>query len=106
MPGKRAAYSIDDDSGLLAFAGHGPFGREMALIMSGFLEDARREQRERVALDEAVRPRSCRGCGGTFANSVAYAVHFEGGEGSRCLPGDAYGQLVDVDGVWVLAGSR
>jgi hypothetical protein len=103
-----ASYSIDDDTGLLIFAGHGPFGREMALIMSGLRQDARAEQeaaREREAIAAASAPRGCGRCGRTYASASAYAVHFEHGEGSRCLPGDARGQLEQVDGVWQRIGS-
>jgi hypothetical protein len=60
---------------------------------------------EHDALEEALRPRSCRRCGRTFGNGAAYAVHFESGENSPCLPGDAYGQLVQVDGVWCAPGA-
>jgi hypothetical protein len=35
----------------------------------------------------------------------AYGVHFEDGEGSRCLDGDARGQLEERDGAWILVGS-
>ena len=53
-------------------------------------------------LAEARRPRSCRACGGLFIGS-AFTVHRVG---DRCLPGgDAYGQLEQVDGVWVMRGS-
>jgi len=57
------------------------------------------------AIEEAMRPKGCRSCGRTFGNNAAWTIHLEhGGPGSRCLPGDAYGQLVDVDGVWVCLG--
>lgn len=94
-----ACYSIDDDTGLLVFTGHGPLGREMALIVS----EMRREARDQAALDDARRARSCRKCGRTYLGS-AIDVHQDG---DRCLPGDAYGQLVLVDGaVWALVGSE
>ena len=48
---------------------------------------------EQDAIEAARRPRGCGRCGRTFGNGSAYAVHFEAGEGSACLPGDAYGQL-------------
>ena len=60
---------------------------------------------EQEAIEAALRPRGCGRCGRTFGNGTAYAVHFESGEGSACLPGDAYGQLEQVDGVWIVPGS-
>jgi hypothetical protein len=57
-----------------------------------------------VNLDEAIAaaraPRSCHRCGRLFLGS-AHDVHQDGG---RCLPGDCYGQLVLVDGAWMLRG--
>lgn len=61
--------------------------------------------REQEAAAEAMRRRGCGRCGRTFGSSAGYSIHFESGEGSRCLPGDAYGQLEERDGVWVLRGS-
>ena len=60
---------------------------------------------DREAIEAAMRPVGCRSCGQTYGSSGAYLVHFEQGEGSRCLTGDARGQLVDVDGVYCLPGS-
>jgi hypothetical protein len=62
-------------------------------------------QREAEAIAEALAPRGCQRCGGIYGNAAAYVVHFEQGEGSRCLPGDARGQLVEVDGVRVQRGT-
>lgn len=61
--------------------------------------------REREALAEAARPKGCGQCGRTFSNAAAWTVHLENGPGTRCLPGDAYGQLVQVDGVRRLPGA-
>ena len=61
--------------------------------------------RDQAAIEAARRPRGCARCGRTFGNGTAYAVHFESGEGSACLPGDAYGQLEQRDGVWVVPGT-
>lgn len=57
------------------------------------------------AVTEAQRPRSCRACGRTFGSLAAWTIHFEAGPGSRCLPDDARGQLVLIDGVLCLPGS-
>jgi len=65
----------------------------------------RDSHRGREAAEEAARPKSCGRCGRTFGNATAWTVHFEQGPDSRCLPGDAYGQLVQVDGVWCLPGT-
>lgn len=61
--------------------------------------------RDADELAEALKPRGCGSCGGFYGSASAYTVHFEQGEGSRCLPGDAHGQLEQVDGVWVLPWS-
>lgn len=60
---------------------------------------------EQEAIEEARRPRGCARCGRTFGDSIAYSVHFESGAGSRCLPGDCYGQLLEVDGIWCVPGT-
>ena len=61
-----------------------------------------RDDRDQEAIAAATAPKSCQQCGGLFIGS-ALAVHLDGG---RCLPGDAYGQLVQVDGAaWCLRGS-
>jgi HK97 family phage major capsid protein len=60
---------------------------------------------EQEAIEAAARPKGCGRCGRTFGNSTAYSVHFESGPGTRCLPGDAYGQLIEVSGVWCVPGS-
>jgi hypothetical protein len=55
---------------------------------------------------EAMRPRGCTSCGLTFGSSAAYQIHFESGEGSRCLPAwRLEGQLTDVGGVLCVPGS-
>lgn len=96
--GSGSWYALD--GGTLVFAGHGTNGEAMAQVMQQFNDDRNRE-----ALEAAARPRGCGRCGRTFANSAAYSVHFESGEGSRCLPDDAFGQLEVRDGVWMLAGT-
>jgi hypothetical protein len=55
----------------------------------------------REAVEEALRPRGCPLCGMTFGSAAAFTVAHDG----RCLPPGAYGQLVEVDGVWCLRGS-
>ena len=60
---------------------------------------------DQAAIEAAMRPRGCGRCGRTFGSGAAYAVHFESGEGSRCLEGDARGQLISVSGVWCIPGS-
>ena len=52
-------------------------------------------------IDRLSAPRSC-ACGRTMANAAAFTVHQDAG---RCLPDGAYGQLVDVDGVWHTRGT-
>jgi len=95
-------YEIDD-TGTFRFAGSGKRGAAMAGIIGRFRQDGRSGDQE--AIEAAARPRSCSRCGGTYGSASAYTVHFESGEGSRCLPGDARGQLVSIDGVWCLPGS-
>lgn len=56
--------------------------------------------RQQAAIEQVLKPRGCSACGGIYGSASAWTVHFEQGEGSRCLPGDARGQLVEVDGVW------
>jgi len=63
-----------------------------------------RTAREQEAIEAARQPKGCR-CGRTFGNAAAWTVHFENGPGTRCLPDDARGQLVEVDGVWCLPGA-
>jgi hypothetical protein len=55
-----------------------------------------------AAIAEARQPNPCRRCGGLYIGA-AFTVHRDG---DRCLPGDAYGQLVQVDGAWHLRGSE
>jgi hypothetical protein len=95
-------YEIDD-SGEFSFTGHRPFGREASMVIRWNRDE---DQAVSRAAEEAAKPRGCRLCGRTFGGESAWTVHFEEGPGSRCLPGDAYGQLVNVDGVWLVAGSR
>jgi hypothetical protein len=66
-------------------------------------DDQRQQWRE--AIEEAMRPAGCPQCGATYGSSSAYLVHFEAGPGSRCLPGDARGQLIEIDGVYCTPGS-
>jgi hypothetical protein len=99
--GGKSHYALDDQ-GVFRFAGLNETGRAMSKIMRAFSEQARAEREQ---LEAAMRPVGCRGCGATFGSRGAYITHFEQGEGSRCLPGDAHGQLVDRDGVWCLPGS-
>lgn len=95
------SYYEIDDSGEFVFTGSGPFGREAAMIIRRNRDEQRDEQ---AAVDQARRARGCR-CGRTFIGS-AYDVHLESGPGSRCLPGDAFGQIEQTaDGVWVLVGT-
>jgi len=51
---------------------------------------------------ELSRPRSCADCGRLMADASAFTVHQDGGS---CLPDGAYGQLVQVDGVWHSRGT-
>jgi hypothetical protein len=59
-----------------------------------------------VNLDEAIadanRPRLCPACGRLFVGAAAFTVHRDPVAG--CLPDGAHGQLVEVDGAWMLAG--
>jgi hypothetical protein len=55
-----------------------------------------------AAIASATAPKSCGRCGRTFAGASAYQVAHDG----RCLPDHMVdGQLVLVDGVYVLRGS-
>jgi len=96
-------YVLDDLGAAYHFTGL----NEIGAIMAGFMRELTAAARaEREAVEAAMRPVGCRyGCGATFGSPGAYAVHFERGEGSRCLPGDARGQLVEVDGIWCLPGT-
>jgi len=94
-------YYEFDAAGTFAFTGAGRTGA----IMSGIIRrDRQADAAERAAIEAAAAPRGCGRCGRTLIGSAAWTVHFESGEGSRCLPGDACGQLEERDGVWVLAG--
>lgn len=96
-------YELDDTSGAFIFTGFDQTGASaMSKIIGEFRDDAR-SQRELI--EAARRPRGCGRCGRTLIGSAAWTVHFESGEGSPCLPGDAYGQLEERDGAWILAGS-
>jgi hypothetical protein len=93
-------YAIDSDRASVDFAGHGSFGREASMII--------RHQREQSAQDrqavlEASQPRSCPACGSRFADHASLTVHRDPSQG--CLPGDAYGQLEESDGVWRRIGT-
>lgn len=100
--GGRSCYVLDDTAGAYQFTGFNEQGGAVGKIMRAFGAEARAE---REAVEAAMRPVGCRACGATYGSPSAYQVHFESGEGSRCLPGDARGQLVDRDGVWCLPGS-
>lgn len=99
--GTRSYYELDD-SGAFSFAGLNNQGATMGKIMRVFSEAARAE---REAIEAAMRPVGCRSCGRTYGSRSAYLVHFQAGEGSRCLDGDARGQLVERSGVYCLPGS-
>lgn len=82
----------------------------MGEIVGQFRDDSRPGRQaagaDREAIEAARSARGCRSCGKTLIGSAAWLVHFEQGEGSRCLPGDAHGQLEETpDGVWILLGS-
>jgi hypothetical protein len=84
---------------VFVFCGHDETGE----VMTGFMREfSAAAKAERDAIAEAQRPVGCRACGATYGSQGAYVVHFESGEGSRCLPDDARGQLVDVSGVWCI----
>lgn len=102
--GTRSWYELDDTGpgGVFVFIGHNTTGEVMSRFSKAFSEAAR-QQREAVA--EALRPKGCGSCGQTFGTMGAYLVHFETGEGSRCLPPGARGQLAERDGVWCLPGT-
>lgn len=94
------SYYEIDDADEAQFAGFGTFGREASMII--------RRQREATAQEQgavlaAAQPRGCERCGRTFADLASYTVHQDPVQG--CLPGDAYGQLEEVDGVWRRIGS-
>lgn len=63
----------------------------------------RRKRREQLAeleaaAAEALADVACSRCGRTFEGRAAYTIHDDHG---RCLPGEAYGQLVELeDGRW------
>jgi hypothetical protein len=101
--GGRSYYVIDDTAGTAWFTGFNEQGGEMAGIIRQFSASA---TAGREAIEAAMRPKGCPPCGRTFGTRSAYEIHFEQGPGSRCLPGDAYGQLVEVDGVWCVPGSE
>lgn len=98
--GDRGWYLLDDD-GSFRFTGFNEIGATVA----GFGKAFRKASgAEREAIEAAMRPKGCGGCGQTFGSMGAYLVHFEAQEGSRCLPPGARGQLVDRDGVWCIPG--
>jgi hypothetical protein len=99
--GDRSWYLLSDD-GSFRFCGF----NETGAIVAGFGKAFRKASgAEREAIEEAMRPQSCRSCGRTFGTMGAYYVHFEAGENSRCLPDGAYGQLIEVSGVWCIPGT-
>lgn len=97
--GNQSWYLLDGD-GSFRFTGF----NETGAIVAGFGKAFRKASgAEREAIEEAMRPVGCRACGRTFGSNSAYITHFEAGEGSRCLPDGAYGQLVEVSGgVWCI----
>lgn len=100
--GSSSYYILDDTTGAYQFTGLNDQGRQMGKIARAFTAAARAE---RDAIEAAMRPVGCRTCGQTYGSTGAYTVHFEDREGSRCLPGDARGQLVEISGVWCLPGT-
>lgn len=92
-------YVIEDEDSIVAtFVGHGETGAEMARIS--------RQQRDRTAAEReaaltASQAQGCRQCGNTYGSLAAYQVHRDPGWPGGCLPDDACGQLVRVDGVWL-----
>ena len=93
----RSWYVLDDTSGAFQFAGYGQTGEVMTGIICGGRD---RDRRDREAIAEAQQPQGCRSCGAMFADSASYAVHRERDWPGGCLPGDAFGQLELVDGVY------
>ena len=100
--GGRSCYVLDDTAAAYEFTGLNDQGGTMSGILRQFTAAAKAE---REAIEAAMRPVGCRACGQTYGSGGAYLVHFEFGEGSRCLPGDARGQLVEISGVWCLPGT-
>lgn len=102
--GTRSWYELDDSdpAGTFRFVGLNTTGETMSKLSRAFSEAARRD---REAIEEAMRAKSCRSCGRVFGSTGAYMIHFEDGEGTRCLSDGARGQLQEVAGVWVLPGS-
>ena len=100
--GANHHYALSDDTGEYAYAGPGQTGEIMTEIIR---QDREAAAADRAAIEEARRPRGCRKCGRTFADLASWTVHRDPGWPGGCLPGDALGQLVDVDGVLCLLGS-
>jgi len=99
-PGR--CYYVRTISDAFEYAGYGETGE----VMAGFMRQVTAAARaEREAVDAAMKPVGCRSCGRTYGSQSAYTVHFESGEGSRCLADDARGQLLERDGVWCLPGT-
>jgi hypothetical protein len=95
-------YYEADAAGTFRFTGAGRTGE----IMSGIIKRDRQEaDAERAAIEAASKPRGCNSCGRMFADPSAYVVHRDPGWPGGCLPGDALGQLVDIDGVLCRIGS-
>jgi hypothetical protein len=95
-----------DDPAALELVGTGWEGMTMAEIIRGERAAAEQLRALEDAIEAARQPRGCGRCGRTFGGATAWQVHFEAGEGSRCLPDDAHGQLVEVDGVWCRPGDQ
>ena len=98
----RSYYALEDQADAFAFVGFDTTGETMGKIARAFSAEAKAE---RESVEAAMKPVGCRSCGRTYGSQSAYIVHFELGEGSRCLSDDARGQLVEISGVWCLPGT-
>jgi hypothetical protein len=89
IDGNGRSWYVRSATGIYEFAGYGETGE----VMSGFMREfSAAAKAEREAVEAAMRPVSCRSCGATYGSTGAYVVHFEFGEGSRCLSGDRAAQ--------------
>ena len=88
------------EAGGIVFSGFGSFGREASMIIRGQREQS---EQDRNAAMEALQPRDCPACGRRFADHASFTVHRDPSQG--CLPGDAFGQLEESDGVWRRIGT-
>ncbi len=94
-------YELDDQGETFVFLGSSHTGRVMRQMVQEFREASRREQE---AAEAAGRPKGCRSCGRTFANSAAFTVAHDPMWPGGCVPPDVAG-LIEVDGVWCRPGS-